>query len=291
MERPLVVIPSRGRWQGARKLTQAWHKEGFDVAWMVEPDESDIYWNAIIGSAPITGPPNTDPPSTYISVLSKPNAGISHSRNKCVQYAADNGYKSFILADDDIKPSSKGSNILSLVEMAKHSKVMGITARYSYHDLCLGEAFKDFKQNKVILNPGGTFRLVALNIQNVLELGNYDTNLQYAEDCDLFLRSLQAGFPWMLHAGTWSNSIGTRYQPGGMLDFVGEQNLAKAKGLWHEDIHAKWPDFTNEHKPSVCAGKQNCIRFQWKRAYDHFLPDWKKWSHLHGGSLKEYINV
>lgn len=275
----------------ARKLTQAWHKEGFNVTWMVEPDEHDIYIDNIVGNAPISLPPRDNPPSTHVMPLPCSNKGISYSRSCCVLLAATMGHRSFILADDDIRPSRKGGNMIGLVEAAKHPKVMGITARYSYHDLALGEDFKDFHENRVILNPGGTFRLVGLNVENVIKLGNYDTNLEYAEDCDLYMRSLQAGFPWMIHAGTWSNSIGTRYMPGGMVDFVGGQaNIDGNKEWWHRDIHEKWPAFTNAHDEVKCDGKQNCIRFQWKRAYDHFLPKWREWSELHGGDLKVYIN-
>jgi hypothetical protein len=300
MERPHVIIPSRGRAVSAREITKFWGDEGFNITWLAEPHEADRYWSQIVGMAPLYGPPKTDPPRVIVHSLGMANAGIGFARNQAVHLAHRLGLESFILADDDIKPARKGGNMIGMVEAAKHPKVLGITARYSYHDLCLD--LKN-KENKLaahypagrlahpILLSTGTFRMVGLNVENVLRLGNYDAKLEYAEDCDLFLRGLQAGYPWLLHAGTWTNSIGTRYLPGGMLDFAGgKEKLEERKPDWHWDLHDKWPKFTNDHT-NKCKGKQNCIRIQWKRAYDHFLPNWREWSDLDGGSIERYLGA
>jgi hypothetical protein len=84
--------------------------------------------------------------------------------------------------------------------------------------------------------------------------------------------------------------MGTRYEPGGMLDYAGGQDkLADAKGVWHAALHEKWPNITNAHT-YMCKGKQNCIIIQWKRAYDMYLPKWRDWSELDGGDLQDYID-
>lgn len=284
-----VVIPSRGRAPEAKKLTAIWQSKGFNVTWMVEPEEHDIYCNALASkSGPLLKPGS----HTFVTALDKSNAGISYSRNCCVELAEQQGWPSIILADDDIKPSTRRCDgMADILEACEHPKITGITARYSYHDLCLGPDIKDM--DDIILLPTGTFRLVGLNVKNVLELGNYDTDLEYAEDCDLFLRSLQAGRPWLVHLGSFANSIGTRYTPGGMLDYAGGDvgNLSKSKELWHQQLHDKWPTVTNEHKPLKCRGKQNCIRVYWQKAYDQFLPNWRQWSELHGGDLQDYIDA
>lgn len=281
-----VFIPSRGRWEQAKKLIQPWVKEGFGINFVVEPSEL-LKYEDHVGQWAKVYPLRLD------------NLGIGNSRGHCVELAASFGLRSFILADDDIKPARVDANMAGLVECAAAKKVMGITARYSYHDLCLG-GDKIKGRDDLILLPTGTFRLVALNVNNVLDLGNYDKTLEYAEDCDLFLRGLQAGYPWMVHLGTYSNSIGTRYEPGGMLDFAckstlcseipDEQNVLQYKKAdWHKRIHDKWPEFVNEHT-AKCAGKQNCIRISWRKAYDTYIPDWKKYSMLHGGFLYYYLN-
>ena len=286
-----VFIPSRGRHLGARKLTDAWHSEGFDVTWVVEPSEHDQYFDALSrGSKAALGTPVER--ATYVRTLPRADAGIGASRNYAVRLAAEAGLHSMILADDDIKPSRAGGRMASLIKAAQHERAVGITARYSYHDLCLGPDFaRKGKYTKVILLPTGTFRLVGLNVKNVLELGNYDSDLEYAEDCDLFLRSLKAGIPWMIHAGTWSNSIGNRYEPGGMVDFATGKadTVDDRKPYWHDDLNAKWPKYTNQHDDVKCAGKQNCIRVSWRKAYDELIPEWREYSELHGGHIKEFL--
>lgn len=291
-----VFIPSRGRWDRARKLTKIWHDKGFDVNWVVEPDEHDKYWDAITTGGPI-GPPPEDPLhcKTFVLPLEKSNQGVSYARAQCVRIADDWDFESIILADDDIKPSTRRPDgMADILEACTHPKILGMTARYSYHDLCLGPRIKTW--DDIILLPTGTFRLVGLNVQNVLSLGNYDTDLEYAEDCDLFLRSLEAGFPWMVHLGSFANSMGTRYEPGGMLDFAGGwDELAEKKAKWHNTLHDQYPNLVNKHTKKCYnpdgTPKQNCIIISWQRAYDHYLPGWRKWSELHGGDLQEYIDA
>jgi hypothetical protein len=269
-----VFIPSRGRWEGARKIADAWHKQKFNVTFVVEPNEALKYASVV--------------QDCRVDVLQVKNAGIGNSRNHCVNLAASYGYESFILADDDIKPL-KNANMDILQEDAEDPKVLGITARYGYHDLALGPEIK--KRRDLILLPTGTFRLVALNTMNVLNLGNYDHTLEYAEDCDLFLRGLEAGFPWMVHLGTWSTSVGTRYQPGGMIDYVGDMiELQDKKRYWHETLYQQYPDWVNDPTRADFT-KQNSIRIAWQRAYNHFLPDWREWSALHGGDIERYFDA
>lgn len=273
-----VFIPTRGRHADIKKLVNEWMKHGFQPHLVVEPSEIDLYKKA------------TDSIGFGIHPLEWDNQGIGNARAHCVNLAASFGYKSIILADDDIKPSRlvDKARMLELAASARHKKVLGITARYSYHDLCLGSKITD--RDDVILLPTGTFRLVALNVANVLDIGNYDKNLEYAEDCDLFLRGLEAGFPWMVHLGTWSNSIGKRYQPGGMLAFAGgEHNLEDSKKSWHETLYDKYPMFINDPEKADFT-KQNSIRISWRKAYDHYLPDWRKWSMLQGGDLSVYTH-
>lgn len=287
--RPQVYIPSRGRWQVVRKLTNIWQDKGFDVHWVVEPSEVHKYaLPAIAKEMP-----------ARVHALNRENGGIAWSRNFCVELAASNGLKSFLLADDDIKPSTRRPDgMKDIVEACEHPKILGMTARYSYHDLCLGPDIE--YMDDIILCPTGTFRLVGLNVDNVLKIGNYDWTLEYGEDCDLFLRGLKWGFPWLVHLGSYANSIGTRYEPGGMLDFTEAtvqggvapftSKLALKKAQWHNDLNRRYPDIVNKHTER-CGNKQNCIIVSWKRAYDKYLPDWRKWSELDGGDLQRYIDA
>lgn len=282
-----VFIPSRGRWHGALKLTHVWREHGFEVHWVVEPNEALAYKAAVADT-------RYDDADAWAVVhqLPRPNMGIGFSRNHCMSLAASFGLRAMILADDDIKPGRlvEKANMKNFVECAGHSKVLGITARYGYHDLCLGDKIRD--RDDLILLPSGTFRLVALNVDNVLSLGNYDKSLEYAEDCDLFLRGLEAGYPWMIHLGTHSNSIGGRYEPGGLLAYAGgdPDALNCKKKDWHCELYHKYPEFVNDPAKADFS-KQNSIRISWRKAYNELMPDWQKWSALHGGYINDYFGL
>jgi hypothetical protein len=276
---PQVYIPSRGRWDGSNKLARTWLKEGFDVNWILEAAEHEPYLESMIGISLDDG--NAFRAGhIHIHPLPKPNMGVGFARNHALNVAASYGCKSIILADDDIKPG-KQANMFLLTEEALHPKVLGITARYSYHDLCLGPDIRG--RNDLVLLSTGTFRLVGLNVNNVLDIGNYDHTLIGLEDNDLFLRGLEAGYPWLIHLGTYANSIGTRYQPGGMSDFMEDHGISKEDvPPWYKDLADQYPDF-------VSGADTKRIRFKWKQAYDHYLPGWRKWSALDGGDLARYL--
>ena len=277
MEQHHVFIPSRGRWHDRVKVASWWQNEGFITHFVVEPNEIDKYHIS------------RNDLDVLIHPLPRPDMGIAFSRHHCVDIAASYGCPAIIMADDDIKPGSlkRASNMKSMLESAVHSKVLGITARYGYHDLCLGDAIRG--RSDLILLPTGTFRLVALNVDNVLRIGNYDRSLEYAEDCDLFLRGIKAGFPWMVDLGSWATSQGNRYEPGGMTDYVGEFDMRDAKEIWHYALYNRYPEVVNNPERVKDWTKQNTITIQWQRAYDLWLPDWREWSALHGGHLAKYL--
>jgi hypothetical protein len=279
---PHVYIPSKGRAHLVYKMASYWVNDFFNVTYVVEPQDAADYTRAI---ERLQGRFKDDGLAIDVKILPKDNQGISYSRHHCIILAASYGLDSMILSDDDFKPG-RNSGLDSVVEFAKNPKVLGITAKYGYHDLCLGPSIRGRKD--IVLMPVGSQAVVGLNIRNVMDLGNYDKSLDYAEDCDLFIRAIQAGYPWLIALGASVTSVGVRYAPGGMAEYAGDR-LAEKKAEWHINIHDKWPEFTNEHT-AKCAGKQNCIRMKWRKVYDVLMPNWREYSDLHGGSLKEYLD-
>jgi hypothetical protein len=263
-----VYIPSRGRWGSANKTAHIWQDQGFRVTFIVEPHEWNNYERAL----------DTD---FNIHELPYKNGGIGHTRNFLISLAASYGLQSIIMADDDMRPKR---NMLEMVEAARHNKVLGITARYSYHDLVLGPRIKD--RDDLVLLPSLTFKLIAINVRNALDIGNFDPKLDGLEDNDFALRGLEAGYPWMIHLGTYSTATGPRYAPGGLSDYCETRNISPEFDVppWYDKMYAKWPDFISGHKTQR-------IRFAWRNAYDKLIPGWKRYSDLDGGSLKEYLGA
>jgi hypothetical protein len=268
--RHTVYISTRGRPGNIRKVTPVWRSMGFNIVLTVEPQEVDLYAASVDWVH--------YPRETKIQPLPKANQGLAYSRHHALIHAASYGLESIIVADDDIKPAW---GMATLVEDASHSKVLGITARYSYHDLALGGRIKKF--DGVILQPCGMFRMVALNVDNVMKLGNYDPAADNCEDADLMLNGIQHGFPWMVDLDSKALSMGKRHEPGGSLDYL------NYIGRSVQD-HTRWKPSLENKYPEVVGNFKGTTRVFWRKAYDMYMPGWKKYSALHGGDIFNYLD-
>lgn len=267
-----VYISSRGRPENAKKVVPIWLNMGFNVILVVEPNEYDLYAGVV---APM-GERYT--PDIIVLALPESDKGLSYNRKYLVEDAYDNILESIIVADDDIKPVH---GMDSFVEDAAHPKALGITARYSYHDFALGDGIK--KLGGVVLQPCGMFRMVALNVENVIALGNYDPAADNCEDADLMLRGILDGYPWMVDLDTKAASLGGRHAPGGSLDYLKAIGRSVEDHTWLKPtLKAKFPEVVNDG-----SGK---TRVGWQKAYNLWMPDWKKYSALHGGDIEVYLN-
>lgn len=279
-DEPTVYIPTRGRLKNVTKLLDLWDQESFFVVLVVEEHEAEDHRKLVHEM-------KMDP---YAAVIVPPYGveGIGPIRKWIVEHAASCGLKSIILSDDDIKPG-KDSNMKELWEQAQHYKVLGITARYSYHDFSLGPEIK--YRDDLILMPNGTFRIIGLNIMNALAIGNYDPHLICVqEDGELMMRGVQNGFPWLIHLGTKTGSIHGRYQPGGIADFMGSMTERfRIQRQCHIYLNEKHPDYVNKPKPDDDLSQKNGVRISWRKLYNDWLPEWKTWSALHGGDIEEYL--
>jgi hypothetical protein len=254
---------------------KAWDDEMFDVVFMVEPDEVDMYTSAC---------PKEYRDNGMVSVFGLPdtNLGVGLSRAMCLEHAAMDGLESIIMSDDDVKPSS---GMDGLIDVAADPLVLGITSWYSYLDLMLG--IKGKNRNDVIICPSSIFRIFGLNVQNVIGIGNYDEELRMTDDADLMIRGIVEGFPWMIHLGAKSASMGARWQPGG-IDALEKQassgketaNVLKVEAC--DYLQNKFPDW-------VRRPREDKISFKWRVIYDENLPEWKHWSPLHGGNINNYM--
>jgi hypothetical protein len=268
-DKPKVYISSRGRVANVQKVVPLWHNQGFDIFIAVEPDEFMLYAKGL-----------TECGISYAEILPLPkaNQGLAYNRRYCVTHAASFGWEAIVATDDDIKPVF---GVSSTAMDASHPKALGITIRYSYHDLALGPKIK--KLGGIILQPNGMFRMVALNVANVMKVGNYDPAADNCEDADLMMRGLQAGFPWMVDLDSKAASMGKRHEPGGSLDYI------NAIGRSVADHTHKKPILQEKFPEVISSNSEGKTRVAWLRAHDLFLPGWRKWSDLHGGDIGAYL--
>jgi hypothetical protein len=283
MTTPRVYIPSRGRWENVPKLLKAWDDCFFDVKFMVEPDEVEKYESEI--------------PKQYarmVEVLALPdrNLGVGYSRTLCLLHADNDGFESIICSDDDIKPNTgrsgdQDAGMDGLVDLAGDPMVLGATAYYSYQDLMLG--IKGGPRKDVIIAPSCIVRMFGLNVKNSLEIGGFDSDLKCGDDADFMIRGVIAGYPWLIDLAAKAISFAPRFAVGGVEALEKDISTGEVKGAKGDAtrdavriISEKFPEIANPVRPDK-------LSYKWRKLYDDNLPDWKHWSPLHGGNIRNYL--
>ena len=267
---PRVYIPSRGRPENVSKLVNAWDTELFDVVFMVEPDEVDVYRQAVPRETSIT---------VAVEALPGRNLGVGFSRSRCLEHASADGHTAIILSDDDIRPLCGMDH---LIEDVKDPMALAITSYHSYMDLALGVKGKN-RDDIVIVAPS-FMRMWAVNIRNVNAIGGLDKNLKCIDDNELKFRAAANGFPWMIHFAAKSASFGKRFAAGGVSSLG-----SNAVELAADQIIAKHA----EHSPHLITrvDTPKAIQYKWSKIHDHFLPGWRDWSDKHGGTIGNYFGI
>jgi hypothetical protein len=215
-----------------------------------------------------------------VSIVQLPlsHKGLGYARMYCVEHASKSGLDAFIMCNDDcyVKPNS---DAWLLIEEAEKSTTLGIGAMRPLLNLFTGGAIS--RNHGPILCPGSWGLFVwGLNVNKAIEFGNYDPNLHtYAEDVDLLFEGVKHGIPWQIHCDVEYVSVNKRYDNGG-FEAVYRNNMEArlaAERKCMDIMRERWPDYVNRpDKP---------VRFSWQKILNDYIPDWKKASAIHGGSL------
>lgn len=266
-----VYIPTRARFGNLMKVVPRWMDALQKVPVILVVDKSEV--SDVKGLMAREGWPSD---KVWIQPV-KDNKGIGYVRRQAVLSAERQGFKSIIMSDDDARPVV-GASMNLLLRFAAKPTVLGIGANHSYLDLLSGGITA--RESGPILCPSGWgFRMFALNIKNTVAVGNFDPALTcWGEDAEVMRNGLKAGFPWLVHCGAKSEAIGKRYADGGLAAYTESREArTEQERVCQQIIHDRWPDFTSAPpKPS---------RVAWQKMYDHYLPNWRERSAIHGGSL------
>ena len=264
----VVYIPTMSRYGNLAKIIPLWLKQGFQVRLVVEASEFRKHVTFR----------DRDWAKSEVRVIPVPGGrGVGRARQFCVLHAHETGLRSLIMSDDDMRPA-RDSNMSLLLDAATDPGVLGIGAVRSIHDRFTGGAVS--ANSGAILCPGGWgFQLFALNVQNTLKVGNFDPRLHsYGEDGELARQGIALRIPWQVHCDVKCAAIGKRYEPGGInARFAQPEYRTQAEVQCLAIIHDRWPEYTNApDKP---------LRVAWQKMLDHYIPDWRERSAIHGGHL------
>lgn len=263
-----VYIPTRSRPGFVRRIVPRWLELGLDVR-LVTDDPGLLRavkrqedWDERV----------------HISATSAYGTGAI--RRSIVKRAHAAGFRSIILADDDMMPD-RNSDFRALLDIASRPRVLGIGAVRPITDHFTHGAMS--ANSGVILCPGGwAFGLYGLNVANAVAAGNFDPALTvHGEDAELARQGIaKLALPWLVHADVNWTSMNTRGAAGGiaaMLPDPGEREAALQECF--RLLRARWGDYVN--RPGSPA------RMAWQRMLDDFLPKWRSMSAMHGGKLPQ----
>ena len=265
-----VYMPTLDRMAVLERTVPEWIKTGMAVYLVVDPSElvkhmiwrNEHIWQGLVGIVPVP----------------QDGRGIGYKRRFIVEHADAMGYESIIMCDDDHKPRA-GHDASVLLYEAMNPATLGIGAVVQIYARFTAGAINDL--GGPILWPGGAgFSVYGLNVKKALDVGNFDARLHsFGEDAELRRQGLARGIPWRVHCDFWVDAVNQRNSPGGFMAKYGGNLAARtaAETRCRALIHKRWPQYTSppEQKP----------RMAWQRMLDDYVPDWRKHSALHGGSL------
>jgi hypothetical protein len=264
-----VYIPTMDRYANLEKIIPYWLEQDIEPRLIVEADEraahfmflADMGWRKSVRIIPVP----------------RDGQGIGFARRYAVRHAKLAGLKSIIMSDDDMRPDH-ASNYHLLLEEAGKPGVLGIGAVRSIHDRFTGGAVS--RNTGVILCPGGWgFQMFGLNVRTAEGLGSFDPLLHsYGEDGELARQGISRGYPWRVHCDVKTVAIGKRYAVGGIsARFTRPQDRTEAEVECLTLIHDRWPAYTNR--------PDRPLRVAWQKMLDHYIPEWRELSAIHGGHL------
>jgi hypothetical protein len=206
--------------------------------------------------------------------------GIGYARKYCVEHARESGLDAIIMSNDDCYVN-QSSDAWLLIDEAEKPTTLGIGATRSLHDRFTGGAIS--RNSGPILCPGGWgFMLWGMNVKNALKIGNYDPALTiFGEDFELAFEGIKRGIPWQVHCDVKFTAANKRYDKGGIESkYRGklEARLADERRCM-AIVRERWPEYINPPDKRT--------RIAWQQLYTDYIPDWKKGSAIHGGSLDQ----
>jgi hypothetical protein len=265
----IVYICTRARINNLKKVVPRWLAQGFKVVLVIE---SGVEFRL---HEDLREEMDWSPRNVWLQLLSERDMGIGYSRAEAIDHAHSAGLKSIIMSDDDIRPAPE-SDMSLLIQEAEKPNILGVGAALRIQDHYTKGAVS--ANSGVILCPGSWGgRLYGLNIANTLACGNFDSLLDcFGEDDELKRRGIaDLSIPWAVHCSVWAESIGARYQSGGVQALVGKDRIARELRC-HETMHERWPQFVSKPpKP---------YRTSWQKMLDNYIYNWRSRSAMHGGA-------
>jgi hypothetical protein len=262
---------TRSRLELMRKGLPHWLEQNVNIKVTVDPSEWDETREALGEFLEVELVKIPIPKATRKHRRGEMKYSLGWLRNFCIKRAKAEGYKSVLLSDDDLYPTT--GDIGELCRVVLDHNVVGCGCSTSYHGLLLGD------NGNAILKTGEAFPIAgvyghcfyALNINNALSVGGYLEKFKSGvEDSEIQRESIAAGMPWWLHTGVHYHSMAKRYSAGGLAAALRPEERKRQERLTHFYSFERWPDYVSD--PNKSDRKVSC---RWRKMMDDYIPDWR----------------
>lgn len=231
-----IYIPTRARWFILPRVVPAYQSFGLPVYLVYEPWETKAAEYA------------RDKFGCQTLRLRQEDKGVAYARQAALMDAKRRGYVSILMSDDDHQVTRK-SDVRGMLELAAREDMFGIGAWKGSYDMFKSHpvtkvpskaviAAKKYGPGAYISRDGAAHQVMALNIDNVLKVGGFDTTLSNFEDDELQRLGIYAlGLPWCLYPSVHCTSLLKRHAPGGMA------SIKNTKAAAWAEIRQRWPGY------------------------------------------------
>lgn len=248
----MFYVCSKQRPDFIRRHLKNWSESGLPI-WLVIEEEDVFEYDAAVCDATDAGELTVP---VDIAIIDKPGSGISYARDVAVRHAAEQGYESMVMCDDDLLVQNAGT-LIEWVQANPEMAGVGAWSRIYKHFLGLHENTGAHPHRK-----GMGQQVVAYNVEPVLEVGGFDTRIRVLEDIDLVMMLVAAGYgPWHIHTDVSEVHVGTKGQPGGC---AASGNRAEQTRQAVEVLSKKWDGYVFH---STRKGEPH-YRVLWKKFYE-----------------------
>ena len=252
-----IIIPTRDRFDLLAKTVPHWLEQDLPIVLMVEYAQLTMHRSLVRE--------NGWPIKVYCHQDS--GRGVGYARHSCVDLAAHYGLDAFLMVDDDTRPTKGDAR--RLLKFVASGKAMAAAAWMPNYGLWFPNGNALAKEpNLCIPRPSGPDRTIALNVELVKLVGNYDMNIDvWCDNAELNRCGIKGKQLWYVHTGLHIKSLNKHNDPGGCFTYMEQQgtDMAVRMKKLHTYVYHKWGErYIND--PS----KSRMIT-QWQKMYTDFI--------------------
>src|SRR5215831_9699899 len=228
-----VIVITRDRKDMLYKTLPAWLEQDIPITLLTEVNQA----------ADLRGFLKEEDWDEFINVRShkKPNMGVGYARASATTLAHNLGYKAYVLADDDTKPTR--GDVRDILDFCAKKRGIVCAGWMSNYGLWIPDGNKIGKQDGLVIpRPAAHDRIMAINTELCLRAGNFNPKLRvYHDTSEINRRGIKIGHLWYIHSSFHIAMVNKPKDPGGIAAHAGTaEKRAELEKEAHRIVYKEW---------------------------------------------------